>query len=163
MDCPIFLWFGDKDSPTASVCSAGKERKAPHDERNISSHSSHRKTPTLLIWEGRLTHLLMAPLWQRRRKAVHGQRGFFMPYAVPWKDPPFPQFSGCNLLSSDFCFSDSLACCHGNGKEKQCVMRGASHPRAHTGRSPFVFNLGGRTHPLLQLVSLQKEQIRNTW
>ena len=105
MDCPIFLWFGDKDSPTASVCSAGKERKAPHDERNISSHSSHRKTPTILIWEGRLTRLLMALLWQRRRKAVHGQRGFFIPYAGLWEDPTFPHFSDCNLLSSDFCFS----------------------------------------------------------
>ena len=45
-----------------------------HDERNSSSHSSHRKTPTFLIWEGRLTHPFTVFLWKSKRKAAHDER-----------------------------------------------------------------------------------------
>ena len=127
-----------------------------------------QEDPIFLILEGRLTYICQISLWNRKTKAVHGQRGFFIPYAVPWEDPKFAQFSDCDLLSSDFRFSakketKSTACwggtsCHpmenlkflcfgeedsptasawstGNGREKQCMMRGASHPRADTGRA----------------------------
>jgi len=54
---------------------------------------------------GRLTHILKVSVWNRKRKAVHGQRGFFIPYAGLWEDPTFLQFSDCNLRNCECCFS----------------------------------------------------------
>ena len=58
---------------------------------------------------------------------------------------------------------NSLVWCSGKGREKQRMMRGTSHPTAHTGRPHFLCNLGGGTHAVWQLVALQEEPIRNAW
>ena len=76
-----------------------------------------QEDPIFLILEGRLTYICQISLWNRKTKAVHGQRGFFIPYAVPWEDPKFAQFSDCNLLSSDFCFSAKKR------NKKHCMLR----------------------------------------
>ena len=38
----------------------------------------------------------------KERKAVHGQRGYFIPYTIAWEGPIFSQFIDYNLLSADF-------------------------------------------------------------
>jgi len=53
---------------------------------------SHRKTPTCLIWEERLTLCFVVFLWVRKRRVVHSLGGFFIAYAVILDGVRFGQF-----------------------------------------------------------------------
>lgn len=130
-----------------------------HDERNISSHSSHRRTPVFLIWEGRLTQIFILFLWKRQKSSAWSEGIFSSQYAVPWEDPKFPQFCDCNLLSSDFRFS-------GEKKKKKKKKVKALHDEVTqlviSWETSNSFGSGKNTHPRAQFVSLERKEKSTT-
>jgi len=106
-----------------------------------------------LICEGRLTCHFILFLWKRKRRAVHGQRGSFIPYAVPWKDPKFAPFTECSLLISEFRMSV---------KKKKKAMDAEMGQFVIPWETPHCFGSGKKTHPIFQFVSLEKKEESNT-
>jgi len=59
-----------------------------HDEKNSSSHSSHKKSPAFIIWEGRLTNHFTLSFWKRKGKATHSERNI-LSHSEPRQTPFF--------------------------------------------------------------------------
>ena len=104
------------------------------------SLSSHGLPHIPLVWGQRLTHCFRLFYWKSKKSTTHSA-----PISVPLqKRKKKHLMRRWHSLSShgepillwygEEDSPDSLACCPGKERAKQCAMRGTSHPTAHTGR-----------------------------
>lgn len=129
-----------------------RKAKSTHNERNISSHSSQRKTPLFLVREGRLTHPFTTFLWKRKRKAVHGQREFFI-YTQSLERTPDSLSSVTATYSA--VNSESLQI------RKKKAMDAVVGQLVIPWETSRFFGLGKKTHLILQFLLLKRKC--NTW
>ena len=128
---PISLVWGGRLTQIRSTSTCRGKAETVNDERNISSHSSQRERAVISSWERRLTSLFKVFLYERKRKSVHGERGHFSPYVVPWEDPKFLWFREEDSPTSSILFSEKE-------REKWRMMRGTFHPTTPIGKLVFL-------------------------
>ena len=88
---------------------------------------------------------------------MHDKKGhIFIQWLIPWEYPKFLQCQEGHLLRF-------AALKPAMEKQKQCMMRGTSHPTGPQGRTYEKIKLGMETHPISQVVPLEKKEKSSAW